>query len=311
MVDKSSMTSNPLYRRHFFCFAVFLFCYFILPVIGSPILRFEALALEVPQLKYHVNDYANMMSPETRSKIESDLKAFEQSDSTQVVILTIQSLEGEDLEGYSIKVAEAWKIGQKGKDNGVILLVANKERKIRIEVGRGLEGKLTDLASGHIIDLVMKPRFKNGDYDGGFIAATQALIDATRGEFKADERRTFSRKGHGTPLPVLFIFGAIGLLALSRISRILGGAAGAIGFPLIGLLIGLPLAALVLMGIFGLLAGIFLPLFFGGFGGGGGFWPGGFGGGGFGGGDDGGGDFGGFGGGGGGDFGGGGASGGW
>ena len=147
MVDKSSMTSNPLYRRHFFCFAVFLFCYFILPVIGSPILRFEALALEVPQLKYHVNDYANMMSPETRSKIESDLKAFEQSDSTQVVILTIQSLEGEDLEGYSIKVAEAWKIGQKGKDNGVILLVANKERKIRIEVGRGLEGKLTDLAA--------------------------------------------------------------------------------------------------------------------------------------------------------------------
>lgn len=265
-------------------------------------------ALDVPQLKYHVNDYANMMSPETRSKIEGDLKAFEQSDSTQVVILTIQSLEGEDLEGYSIKVAEAWKIGQKGKDNGVILLVANKERKIRIEVGRGLEGKLTDLASGQIIDLVMKPRFKNGDYDGGFIAATQALIDATRGEFKADEKRTPSRKGHNTPLPVLFIFGAIGLLALSRISRILGGAAGAIGFSLIGLLMGFPLIAIALIGVLGLAMGIFLPLFFGGFGGGGGFW---LGGGGFGGGDDGGGDFGGFGGGGGGDFGGGGASGGW
>jgi uncharacterized protein len=309
MVDKSSMTPNPLYNRYFFCIFVFLICYFILPVIGSPILRFETFALEVPALKGHVNDYAGMMSQETRSKIENELKAFEQSDSTQIVILTIPSLEGEVLEQFSIKVAEAWKIGQKGKDNGAILLVSKGDRKTRIEVGRGLEGKLTDLMAGRIVNFVINPRFKRNDFDGGFIAATQALIDATRGEFKADEKPTPVRKKRSSSLPVLFIFGAIALLTLGRISRVLGGAAGAVGFSLIGLFLGFPLIAIALIGLLGLGMGMFLPLLFGGFGGGGGFFPGGFGG--FGGGGfGGGGDSGGFGGGGG-DFGGGGASGDW
>ena len=90
---------------------------------------FTSFALEVPALKGYVNDYAGMMSQETRLKIENELKAFEQSDSTQIVILTIPSLEGEVLEQFSIKVAEAWKIGQKGKDNGAILLVSNRRQK--------------------------------------------------------------------------------------------------------------------------------------------------------------------------------------
>jgi uncharacterized protein len=268
----------------------------------------SAFALEVPALKGHVNDYAGMMSQETRLKIENELKAFEQSDSTQIAILTIPSLEGEVLEQFSIKVAEAWKIGQKGKDNGAILIVSLQDRKTRIEVGRGLEGKLTDLMAGRIVNFVINPRFKRNDFDGGFIAATQAIIDATRGEFKADERPAPTRKKRSSSLPVLFIFGAIALLTLGRISRVLGGAAGAVGFSLIGLFLGFPLIAIALIGLLGLGMGIFLPLLFGGFGGGG-FFPGGFGG--FGGGD--GGDSGGFGGfgGGGGDFGGGGASGDW
>ena len=218
------------------------------------------------------------MSQETRLKIENELKAFEQSDSTQIVILTIPSLEGEVLEQFSIKVAEAWKIGQKGKDNGAILLVSLQDRKTRIEVGRGLEGKLTDLMAGRIVNFVINPRFKRNDFDGGFIAATQALIDVTRGEFKVDERQAPTRKKRSSSLPVLFIFGAIALLTLGRISRVLGGAAGAVGFSLIGLFMGFPLIAIALIGLLGLGMGIFLPLLFGGFGGGGGFFPGGFGG---------------------------------
>jgi uncharacterized protein len=276
-------------------------------ILHSTFLIFHCEALEVPALKGYVNDYANMMSPEARSKIENELKAFEQSDSTQVIILTIPSLEGEVLEQFSIKVAEAWKIGQKGKDNGAILLVSKQDRKTRIEVGRGLEGKLTDLMAGRIVNSVINPRFKQGDFDGGFIAATQALIDVTRGEFKVDEKQAPTRKKRSSSLPVLFIFGAIALLTLGRISRVLGGAAGAVGGSLIGLFMGFPLIAIALIGALGLGMGIFLPLLFGGFGRGGGFFPGGFGGGGFGGG----GDSGGFGGGGGGDFGGGGASGDW
>ena len=119
-------------------------------------------ALDVPKLQGYVNDYADMISPQVRDQLNNELHAFEQSDSTQIVILTIPSLEGEALEDFSIKVAEAWKIGQKNKDNGAILLVAKQERKIRVEVGRGLEGRLTDLMSGRIIDLVIQPRFKSG-----------------------------------------------------------------------------------------------------------------------------------------------------
>ena len=110
-----------------------------------------------------------MISAPAEARLEEELNSFEQSDSTQVVILTIPSLEGEVIEEFGIRAAEAWKIGQAGKDNGVILIASKGDREMRIEVGRGLEGRLTDLMSGRIIDLVMKPRFKRGDFDGGFI----------------------------------------------------------------------------------------------------------------------------------------------
>jgi len=258
-----------------------------------------------------VNDYADMISPQATTTLESELKAFEQTDSTQVVILTIPSLEGEVLEEFSIKVAEAWKIGQKVKDNGVILLVAKQERKIRIEVGRGLEGRLTDLMAGRIIDLVIKPRFKRDDFDGGFIAGTSALIDATRGEFKADGNRVPGKHERPSQILTFLIFGGFILLFFGSISRVLGGITGAVGLPLFASLAGLHLGlvVLIILAVLGFGAGIFLPALFsaggryrgGGFSSGGGFYSGGSGGGDFGGGFSGGG----------GSFGGGGASGGW
>ncbi len=277
------------------------------------ILNYPSSALDVPQLKGYVNDYANMMSPAARSKMEADLRAFERSDSTQIVILTIPSLEGEPLEDFSIRVSEAWKIGQKGKDNGIIFLVANKEHRIRVEVGRGLEGKLTDLMAGRIIDLVVKPRFKRGDFDGGFIAGVHSLIDATRGEFKAQAERVPVRKRGISPYFTIIFFAGVALLFLGSMSKTVGGVAGAIGLPaILYLFLGPPVILLVIFGLIGLAMGILLPILFSGGGGfPGGFWfPGGGwgGGGGFGGGNDSGGDFGG---GGGGDFGGGGASGDW
>ncbi len=271
-------------------------------------------ALAVPALQGHVNDYAGMISPTLRDRLEGELKAFEQSDSTQLVLLTIPSLEGEPIETFSIKVGETWKIGQKTKDNGIIVVVAKQERKIRIEVGRGLEGRLTDLLAGRIVDLVITPRFKRGDFDGGFQAGISALVDATRGEFKADEGPR-ARKNKGVPSFFTFlIVGFVALLFIGSLSRIIGGIAGAVGLPALlhlGLfplgIVGLILAALAGLGI-----GLFLPSLFSGtgVGRGGGFWTGGgffpSGGGGWGGGDSGGGFSGG-----GGDFGGGGASGDW
>ncbi len=154
------------------------------------LLPLRASALGIPKLQGYVNDYANMISVSSRAKLEEELKSFEQSDSTQLVILTLSSLEGETVEDYSIRVAEAWKLGQARKDNGILLLVSKNDRKIRIEVGRGLEGRLTDLMAGRIIDLVITPRFKRGDYDGGFAAGVDALIDATRGEFRGEQKNS-------------------------------------------------------------------------------------------------------------------------
>lgn len=285
--------------------AVLLLSFFFLPL--------AAHALDVPKLQGYVNDYAGMMSPATTTEIERELKAFEESDSTQIVVLTIPSLEGEVIEDFGIKVGEAWKIGRKGKDNGAIFIVARQERKMRIEVGRGLEGKMTDLMAGRIIDLVVKPRFKRGDYDGGFRAGVSAMIDATRGEFKAEEpRRPQRRERSSDKILTFLIFGGIALLVLGSMSRVLGGIAGAAGLPLLFLLSGFSLGIvfIIILALVGLGAGLLLPLLFssvgryrgGGFGPGGGF---------FGGGGSGGGDFGGGGFSGGGDFGGGGASGDW
>jgi len=289
---------------------VFRFLLFFF-VLHSTFFILHCFALDVPSLQGYVNDYADMMSASTKAKIESELTAFEKSDSTQIVILTIPSLQGESLEDYSIKVVESWKIGRKGKDNGVLLLVASRERKIRVEVGRGLEGKLTDLTAGRIVDLVIKPKFKRGEFDAGFAAGIHSLIDAARGEFKAEPKRSSQRRGSFFPVITLLIFGGIALLSIGKASRVLGGAAGALGLPAVAyFVIGPSIVTIILVGIVGLLMGIFLPMLLSGLGsgGGGGYW---FGGGGWGTGSGGGSDFGdGFSGGGG-DFGGGGSSGDW
>jgi len=154
-----------------------------------PFLPFASgAATQIPAPQGYVSDYGNMISSSLEAELNEKLRNFEETDSNQLVILTVPSLEGEPLEDYSIRVAEEWKIGQKGKDNGVLFLVSREDRKMRIEVGRGLEGRLTDLAAGRIIDLVVKPKFRAGDFDGGFAAGVSALIEATRGEFTGGSR---------------------------------------------------------------------------------------------------------------------------
>jgi uncharacterized protein len=271
-----------------------------------------AAALEVPPLKERVNDLADLMHPSTQQQLETALAQLEKSDSTQVVVLTIPSLEGEILEEYSIRVVEQWQIGQKGVDNGVLLLVSKNDRKIRIEAGYGLEGKLTDLTAGRIIRNVMVPQFKTGQYDQGIIQGVSAIVAVVRGEYTAPASPKRQRRRGGASPGLMGIIALIFFInMLGRIKRSVGAAAGGIMAPIAGALFfktGL-LATLLLIPVgigAGLLVGLMGgPLSFGhttgyrgGRGHGGGF--GGFGGGGFGG----------FSGGGGG-FGGGGASGGW
>ncbi len=238
-----------------------LISFFILLLWCLPI---AAYSLDVPRLQGYVNDYGGMISPSAKSKLEEGLKAFEQSDSTQIVILTIPTLERENIEEFSIKVAEAWKIGQQQKDNGILLIVSKQERKIRIEVGRGLEGKLTDLMAGRIIDQVIKPRFKQGDFDRGFITGASALIDATRGEFKAEQRPIQRRQKGFPPFLTFLLFFGIFVLVLGSFSRILGGIAGGTGLAGLVHLTVAPIGILpgILLLLVGFGAGFFLPSLF-------------------------------------------------
>ena len=169
-----------------------------------------AFALDVPPYKTRVNDLAEMMSPATRTALEARLAELERTDSTQLSVLTIPSLEGDSLEDFSIRVADAWKVGQKKVDNGVILIVSKQDRKIRIEVGYGLEGVLTDILSSQIIANIIGPRFKTNDFDGGFIDGVAAISGAVRGEYTAEQATRPRRNKRGAlPFIVLIMFGII------------------------------------------------------------------------------------------------------
>jgi uncharacterized protein len=252
--------------------AAFILCTFLLPA--------AAQALDVPPLRGRVNDLAGMLSPQAAQALESELAALERSDSTQIVVLTVKSLEGEVLEEYSIKVAEQWKIGQKGLDNGAILLVARNDRKIRIEVGRGLEGKLTDLMTGRIIRHEIIPHFKEGDYSGGIETGVRALIAAAKGEYTASDKPASSRDegDGGTPLFVIGIILLVLISVIGKISKILSGVTGAVGLPIAGALflpaVGLPM--ILGLAAAGFIAGLVIPMLAGMSGGG--FMGGGFGG---------------------------------
>jgi uncharacterized protein len=141
---------------------------------------------EIPFLASRVNDTAGILSPPTAAELEKRLKAHEDSTSNQIAVLTIPGLEGESIESYSIRVVDNWKLGQKGKDNGVLLLVARDDHKVRIEVGRGLEGNLPDITCGIIIRKEIVPRFKEGDYDAGVRAGIEAILAAIDGAYTAD-----------------------------------------------------------------------------------------------------------------------------
>ncbi|ADI84317.1 TPM domain-containing protein [Geobacter sulfurreducens] len=271
-------------------------------------------ARDVPQLHGYVNDYAGLLSPQATQRVEQILADLERSDSTQIVVLTVPSLEGDSLEEFSIRVADAWRIGQKGADNGAILLVARAERKVRIEVGRGLEGRLTDLVSGRIIRGDISPYFRQGDYDGGILAGVSAMAAVVKGEYANAPRDLKQGKKSAPPIMGLLIFVGVACVFLGAFSRILGGLAGAVGLPLVTVLTmpGLGLVLLAGLAVAGFVAGLVLTSLFGGGGrGGGGFGGGPYLGGGFGGGYGGGWSSGGGFSGGGGGFGGGGASGDW
>lgn len=141
-----------------------------------------AWALDVPPLRSRVNDYASVMPAQQAQALESQLAQLERHSGHQVVVLTVPTLDGEDIEGFSIRVAENWKVGKKGYDNGVILVVAVKDRRLRLEVGYGLEGLLPDAIAKRIIADYIVPHFRQQDYTGGIMAGIAAVDKVIRQE---------------------------------------------------------------------------------------------------------------------------------
>jgi uncharacterized protein len=286
-------------------------------VAGALVPAAAQALVPVPDLKAPVTDLTGTLTPDQATALEAKLRAFEQAQGSQVVVLVVPTTQPEEIEQYSIRVAEQWRIGRKSIDDGAIVVVAIDDRRVRIEVGYGLEGALPDATANRIIQLDIVPQFKRGDYYGGINTGVDRIMRVIEGEpLPEPELRTPAQQIPGlfTLLPFLFIFALVGGSIFRRLFGRVGGALATGG--LVGILTWL------LVSIFGIAfaAGIIAFLFSlgGGMGGGprgggsgwysrrhGSGWgyPGGFGGGG--------GGFGGGFGGGGGSFGGGGASGGW
>jgi uncharacterized protein len=136
----------------------------------------------VPYLSGRVNDLAELISPETEARISSRLEDFDSRTGSQIAVLTLPSLEGEVLEDFSLRVAETWGLGRAEHDDGVLLLIARDDRKMRIEVGYGLEAELTDVESGRILDHMVRPRFRAGDFDGGIELGVDAIVGSLEGK---------------------------------------------------------------------------------------------------------------------------------
>ncbi len=187
-----------------------------------------ASALDVPPLTGRIVDLAHVLSNSTVESLTAQLAAHETQSSNQVAVLIVPSLEGESLEEFSHLVATTWKLGQKGTDNGVLLLVAMKERKVRIEVGYGLEGVLTDARSAHIIRNEIVPRFRAGDMAGGVTGGIDAIIKTIEGTYQASEKAAPRQESDviGKVLVAVIVGVLVGLVFMN-VHRMIGSLAGA------------------------------------------------------------------------------------
>ncbi len=187
-----------------------------------------AVALDVPPLSGRIVDQAHVLPPAVVGRLTADLAAHEANTSNQVAVLIISSLEGEPLFDFSHRVATAWKLGRKGSDNGVLLLVSIKDRHIRLEVGYGLEGMLTDARSAQIIRNEIVPRFRAGDVPAGVTAGVQAILRTIEGTYRAPEHPAAAPSSSDTFANVAFavILGIVVGLFFSRANRVVGPVVG-------------------------------------------------------------------------------------
>lgn len=199
----------------------------LIPVLLGLLLG-NALAADLPVLTGRVVDGANVIDAATRDAITQKLAAFEAKSSDQVVVVTVPSLDGEAIEPYSNRLYRAWALGQKQENNGVLLVVAPSDRKVRIEVGYGLEGTLTDLLSRLIIENAIIPGFRSGDYSGGIARGVDDILTVLSGdsaELQARAKRNIQKESSNIDwfgvifisIWVLIFFGGFGMAIMASV----------------------------------------------------------------------------------------------
>lgn len=163
-----------------------------------------------------VNDYSGVLSAEQKQALENKLVAFDDSSSTQIAIAILKSVGDYDINEYAVNLGRKWGVGQSGKNNGIMIVVAVGDRKISIQTGYGVEGALPDVYAKRIIDNDIKPEFRAGNYYAGLDAATTSIIKYTRGEYKNDNPRVANRKSGGGGSIIIVIIIVIVILIIMR-----------------------------------------------------------------------------------------------
>lgn len=192
-----------------------------------------AQTIEVPRADGWVTDLADLITPGDEAALESELEAWKRGSGHELAVLTIPTLGGRDIEGYALAIARAWKLGSKETSDGALLVVARDDRKMRIEVGRGLEGTLTDLMSNRILRDVLTPAFRRGEFSSGIRRGVEAIRAVAGGDSSKLPSESASHDRVEAVVAALVIVFVLLFLAATVLSRITGARRRG-GFPYVG-----------------------------------------------------------------------------
>ncbi|KKR91968.1 MAG: Beta-propeller domain-containing protein, methanol dehydrogenase [Candidatus Woesebacteria bacterium GW2011_GWA1_41_13b] len=206
-------------------------------------------AAALPSPTGHINDFASILTTEQKATLETGLVDYETKTSNEIAVLIIKSLDGQNIDDFGIKAFEEWKIGKKGKDNGVLLTIAIDDRKMRIDVGYGLEGQLTDSKSGDIIRNIISPEFKKGDYYSGITSGLLAIQEAIAGTYSSSPQTSSDVIFW---IIMLWVGGSFLIYFCSFLARSKSFWAGGVIGVIIGIIASSVIAA-VILGLLGLL----------------------------------------------------------
>lgn len=235
---------------------------YILSLILFISLQVRGAELELPALTSPVMDLAGLMTEGQRQDLSELAYEINTHNGPQITVLTVPDLQGQEIEDFSIRVAEKWQLGTKEKDNGLIVLIAKSERKVRIEVGNGIEGEITDYDSARYTREIFPQYFKGGDFHGGLRVFMEDVAGKFNIKLSEGERRYIRRapKAVKTGVGEFFIIAILGILLFGSLifrgKPIARGVFTGIGFSGVGLVMGIPILMMLAIFVFGLVLGL-------------------------------------------------------